>query len=94
MICIVAVDIFAHIIAVDDAEIWFIAAAAVGDAFTFDTNRPACTLCSQVGCTFCAAKRIIGFGIDAFDGIGCRACTYIYITGITGILACAAGTRA
>ncbi len=80
MIRVIAVDIFAFIIAVDDTEIRGIAAAAVGDACAFDTYGTARTRCSLVGGTGCAAVSIIGFGIDAFDGIGCRTGTDIYET--------------
>ena len=79
MICIIAVDIFAFIIAIDDAEIRRIAAAAVLNALTFNTDGTAGTRRSWVGSAFCAAIGIISSGIDAFDGIGRRSGTHIHI---------------
>ena len=93
MIRVIGFDVFAVILAVDDAEIRFIAGAAVRHTGAVYTNLSARTWCSRTAAA-CTAVIVIGFGIDAFDGVCCRSCTYIYKTGITGIHTCAADTRA
>ena len=94
MICVIAVDIFAVILAVDDAEVWCIARTAVCHAGTVHAHLTARTWRSLAAVAACTAVVVIGFGIDAFDGACGSACAHIHITGITGILTGTAGTRA
>ncbi len=93
MFSVIGFDVFAVILAVDDAEIRFIAGAAVRHTGAVHTNLSSRTWCSRTAAA-CTAVIVIGFGIDAFDGVCCRSCTYIYITRTTGILACTSDTRA
>ena len=93
MFSVIAADIFADILTIDDTEIRGIAGAAVRHTGAVYTNLSARTWCSRTAAA-CTAVIVIAFGIDAFDGVCCRSCTYIYKTGITGIHTCAADTRA
>ncbi len=89
MVCIIALDILAAVLTVDDAKVgcFCIFGAVILKTLTFDTDGTAGTYGSG-GCGIrCTAVIVVRHRIDALDGIGRCTGADIYKTGCAGIYA-------